>query len=60
MSEDDRALAVAWGGPLDGTVLGPAEVERYEVRMADATVHLYLRSARAVPQGVVFDHAGRV
>lgn len=40
--------AVAVGGPLDGTVLGDdGRAERYEVRMADGTVHLYVRSVNA-------------
>lgn len=51
--------AVAVGGPLDGTVLGDDRTERYEVRMADGTVHLYVRSS--VPPGgrSVYAYAGR-
>jgi hypothetical protein len=60
MPDDDGTVAVAWGGPLDGTPLGPADADRYEVRMADKTVHLYLRSDKTVPHGVVFHHAGRI
>jgi hypothetical protein len=59
MPEDD-AVAIAWGGPMDGTTLGPARAERYEIRMEDGTVHAYLRSEATVPEGVAFHHAGRV
>lgn len=59
MPDDDQSLAVAEGGPMDGEVLGPAEVDRYEVRMADESLHLYIRSVRAVPQGLAFYYAGR-
>lgn len=60
MPHDDEPVAVAWGGPMDGTVLGPADAERYEVAMADGSRHLYLRSERTVPRGAAFPHAGRI
>jgi len=40
MPRDHATVAVAWGGPMDGRTLGPVEAERYEIRMADASVHL--------------------
>jgi len=52
-------MAVAVGGPLDGTVLGVAEPERYEVRTADDCLHVYLRSERVVADGWAFDYGGR-
>lgn len=33
--DDEKQLAVASGGPMDGTSLAAAGAERYEVRMAD-------------------------
>ena len=45
---------------MDGTSLAATGAERYEVRMADETLHLYLRPDVTVPEGVVFRHAGRI
>ena len=58
--DDEKQLAVASGGPMDGTSLAATGAERYEVRMADETLHLYLRPDVTVPEGVVFRHAGRI
>lgn len=41
---DDLPRAVARGGPLDGSMLGEATVEKFEVVMADGSRHLYART----------------
>ncbi|WNV74296.1 hypothetical protein [Geodermatophilus sp. DSM 44513] len=43
-SADDLPGAVARGGPLDGSMLGEATVEEFEVLMADGSRHLYTRT----------------
>ena len=60
MPENGKAVAVARGGPMDGSILGPAHAERYEIRMKDKTVHLYLRSEAISAERVDFHHAGRL
>lgn len=42
MSTDDSTQAVARGGPVDGTVLGQADTDEYEVRMADRFCWVYV------------------
>ena len=51
------AQDVASGGPLDGDVLGAAGPERYEVRMADGTTHVYDRLGP--PGSRRYQYAGR-
>ena len=41
---DDLPRAVARGGPLDGSMLGEATVEEFEVVMADGSRHVYAKS----------------
>jgi hypothetical protein len=52
--------ALAEGGPADGTDLGEAGPEAYEIVMADRTQHRYLRTAEALRGRVVYRWAGRV
>jgi hypothetical protein len=52
--------AVAEGGPVDGTDLGPAGPESYEIVMADRSRHRYLRTAQTRGATVVYRWAGRV
>lgn len=39
---DGRTQAVARGGPMDGQILGLADAESYEVRLADRTRWKYV------------------
>lgn len=61
---DDAPVAVAQGGPLDGSVLGAADADRLEVVMADRSRHVYAvtgawgRSASGV-RGRVYAWRGR-
>lgn len=57
--------AVAHGGPLDGTVLGLADTDSYEVRLADRTRWSYVATGERerLPdgsEGVVYVCAGRL
>ena len=52
--------AIAQGGPADGTDLGEAGPESYEVVMLDRSRHTYLRTAEVSQGGVLYRWAGRV
>lgn len=61
----DGLPAVARGGPLDGTVLGAADGDRYEVVMADRSRWEYVATTEHTTlvdgsAAVVFDCRGRV
>jgi hypothetical protein len=52
--------ALAEGGPADGTALGEAGPESYDVVMADRSRHRYLRTAETRDRTLVYRWAGRV
>ncbi len=56
---DPPQEAVAVGGPLDGTVLGTATAERFQVQMADGSIHLYVRSRQPAAGSQPYDYNGR-
>lgn len=55
--------AIGYGGPMDGQVLGSADVEEFEVVTADRSRWTYRRSgreSRAAPaRGIEYDCLGR-
>jgi hypothetical protein len=57
-AEDLRALAE--GGPADGTDLGEAGPESYDVVMADLSRHRYVRTTETRGGDVIYRWAGRV
>lgn len=65
VTEGEFEQAVARGGPMDGTVLGPADAESYEVRLTDRTRWKYVASSdrELLADGswaVVFVSSGRL
>jgi hypothetical protein len=65
LAADGMDRAVAHGGPMDGEILGLADAESYEVRLADRTRWKYVatREREVLPDGswgVVFVSAGRL
>ena len=57
---DSVPTAVAFGGPLDGHVLGASKADHYDVTMQDLTVHRYLRTDRREHDAVLCTYAGRI
>ena len=60
MDSPEVLRAVAEGGPADGTGLGEAGPEAYEMVMADRSRHRYLRTAETRDGETVYRWAGRV
>ena len=63
--DGDLEYAVARGGPMDGVILGLADAESYEVRVADRTRWKYVATSERElladrAWAVVFVSAGRL
>lgn len=59
MGPVDEATDLANGGPLDGAFLGSAGPEKYDVRMADGTCHVYRRPEQRSDGARLYQYEGR-